>query len=682
MDMTWIDWSIIVGLTAFITYTAITTKKHTKSVADFLAANRCAGRYMLGTAEGMAATGAITIIVVFEMFSRTGFTQHFWNKVMVPLGIVVTLTGFVIYRYRATRVMTMGQFFEMRYSRRFRIYAGILAWIAGVINFGIFPSVGARFFINFCGFRNYPVAVGPLEINLTMAAVMLVLIGIALYFTFTGGQIAILVTDFWQGLFASLVFLLLVAFIWFTFSWSRMSEALVLASSPGDSLINPLDIGSKKDFNFTFFAIMCFFSIYNRMAWHGKQGYDCSASTPHEARMAKIVGNFRAILIVTGLALLPLAAITVLHHPDYTDKAALVNDQLQNAFPGNDTLQAQMRVPVALKNILPVGLLGGFAAAMLGFFISTNNTYMHSWGSIFVQDILCVLRKEPLSQKQHLWYLRLSIIFVAVFAFFFGLLFPLQEYIWMFFVITGAIYLGGAGAVIIGGLYWKRGTTTGAWCAMTVGCILSVSTIALRIAWPHIPYLVEKVGPELPYNSQVMSFWAAVAAIVTYIVVSLLGKRPSVNMDRLFHRGKYAVKEEEKELEARGAKHKPIGRFWRLIGVNSHEFSRVDKGLFLYMVIMSSFWIGSFVVLLLLGLTDRMTDQRWLGWWKIQICIQMTIAFVGAIWISIGGVFDLRKMYRRLGAIKREDTDDGRVAGEHLLTDEIESKTIVKNTVK
>ena len=58
---------------------------------------------------------------------------------------------------------------------------------------------------------------------------------------------------------------------------------------------------------------------------------------------------------------------------------------------------------------------GGFAAAMLTFFISTNNTAMHAWGSIFIQDVVCVLRKKPLSQKQHMWYLRMSIVFVAVF---------------------------------------------------------------------------------------------------------------------------------------------------------------------------------------------------------------------------------------------------------------------------
>ena len=71
----------------------------------------------------------------------------------------------------------------------------------------------------------------------------------------------------------------------------------------------------------------------------------------------------------------------------------------------------------------------------------------------------CLFRKTPLNQQQHFRLLRWSIVFIAVFAYLFGVLFPPTKYILMFFAVTGAIFLGGAGSVIIGGFYWKKGTT-------------------------------------------------------------------------------------------------------------------------------------------------------------------------------------------------------------------------------
>jgi len=41
--------------------------------------------------------------------------------------------------------MTLAQFFEVRYSKAFRLFTGGLAFLAGIANFGIIPAVGARF---------------------------------------------------------------------------------------------------------------------------------------------------------------------------------------------------------------------------------------------------------------------------------------------------------------------------------------------------------------------------------------------------------------------------------------------------------------------------------------------------------------------------------------------------------
>ena len=113
--------------------------------------------------------------------------------------------------------------------------------------------------------------------------------------------------------------------------------------------------------------------------------------------------------------------------------------------------------------------------------ITNFNSYLHSWGTILTQDvILPICASRPFETKQHLWMLRGSILFVGVFIFFFSLLFRQTQAIMLFFAITGAIFAGGSGAIIIGGLYWKRGTVPAAWTAMITGSSIAVGGIIIH----------------------------------------------------------------------------------------------------------------------------------------------------------------------------------------------------------
>ena len=128
-----LDWIILaVSLTALLIVCA-RAGRYMKGVSDYLVANRCAGRYLLTLSEGAAGLGAITIVGTFEIFFNAGFVPLWWGYFLAPLGLFIALSGFVIYRYRQTRAMTMAQFIEMRYSRKFRLFFGALTFVSGVI---------------------------------------------------------------------------------------------------------------------------------------------------------------------------------------------------------------------------------------------------------------------------------------------------------------------------------------------------------------------------------------------------------------------------------------------------------------------------------------------------------------------------------------------------------------------
>ena len=253
--MSHLDWAVVIVFLAFLLGFAVYTNRFMKGVASFLVANRCAGRYLLCVATGMSSLGALSIISFYEMFHKAGFVPKWWVMMYLPISLVISLTGWVYYRFRQTRAMTLAQFFEMRYSRGFRLFAGILCFVSGIINFGIFPSVGARFFIHFCGLPQQ-FTLWEFEVS-TFVLTMLLLLGVSIIFTFLAGQITIITTDFLQGTFFNITSIILIIFLLGTFSWTQISEGLLI-SPPDESKINPFLTSGEKSFNIWFFLIGAF----------------------------------------------------------------------------------------------------------------------------------------------------------------------------------------------------------------------------------------------------------------------------------------------------------------------------------------------------------------------------------------------------------------------------------------
>ena len=146
-------------------------------------------------------------------------------------------------------------------------------------------------------------------------------------------------------------------------------------------------------------------------------------------------------------------------------------------------------------------------------------------------------RNKQFSPAEHIRLLRLSILGVAVFAFLFSIFYRPTQYIFMYFAATGMIWTGGSGAVIIGGLYWKKGTTAGAYCALTIGAVLGIFAVFADMIWMKL------FGHKFPINAAVLSFFAMGGALILYVLVSLVlhsKNRFEFNLQKMLYRGQYA----------------------------------------------------------------------------------------------------------------------------------------------
>src|SRR5437016_5263136 len=346
--MQWIDWLMVFVPIAVVFGFAIYTKRFVRSVADFLAAGRCAGRYLLANARGESDAGLANTMSKFEIVMVSGFVVNFWERVQIPVMLLVGITGFVIYRFRETRAMTLAQFLEMRYSRRFRLFMGLLAFVSGILNYGIFPAVSARFFIYFL---DLPLIVHVFGIAIsTFALIMISYLTCTLTMVLIGGQVTAMVTDCIEGLFSHLAYIAIVIAILCIVHWSQVVH--VMASAPsGKSLINPFDAKDVEDFNVWFVLMVLLINIYTTMALQNKQGFNAAARTPHESRMAGVLGYWRGYARSLMLIGLGVCAVTFMRHSDFAQQSAPAHQAVAAIKDGY--LQKQMTVPIALRYLLP-----------------------------------------------------------------------------------------------------------------------------------------------------------------------------------------------------------------------------------------------------------------------------------------------------------------------------------------
>ncbi|MCX7049719.1 MAG: sodium:proline symporter [Candidatus Sumerlaeota bacterium] len=695
-----VDWLIMIVPLIICGYIAIYSRKFVKSVADFMAGGRNAGRFLISAARSEQNGGAVVFVAIFQAFYASGFCMNWWWNISVPVALLVMTTGYVIYRYRETRAMTLGQFFEMRYSRRFRLVTGILGFFAGIVNFGIIPVVGAKCMVYLlqlpAEFQVFSLTVP------THLVLMAIFLSLCVLTTTTGGQISVLLTDCAEGMFSQLFYTLigLVALIR-CFDWGA-TQAMLLDTAPGKSLVNPFDAFGIADFNI-WFVIMATISgnFYRTIAWQNSHAFNSSGASPHESRMGNVLGLWRAFAVTTMVTLLAVCAMTYLHNPQGHAAVQTVLDGIKDT-----ATQDQMRMPTAISQLLPMGINGMLLAVCLMGIISGDGIHLHSWGSILIQDVIMPFRRKPLTPRQHLLLLRLSIVGVALWAFVFGALFPQTKYVQFWWAVTEAIFIGGAGVAVVGGLYWSRGAVAGAWTGLFTGSTLAVTGIladlycrcGLEEGQEWIMWgmkLSEKNGFIL--NGVQVSFFSGMVACLAYGVVSWLTCKHPHNMDRLLHRGQYAVEgygapsaapADTASLAATGqetpaaaltfatattsantpsATVKRAPWLHRLVGIND-QFSRMDRwttlGIFWWsMLLFAVFTIGSVGYLLLRQSGhDKDYNIYWAYYSLIAgIYLPLLIGAATTIWFTIGCWHDMRVFFKRLRDEKVDIRDDGAV---------------------
>jgi len=140
---------------------------------------------------------------------------------------------------------------------------------------------------------------------------------------------------------------------------------------------------------------------------------------------------------------------------------------------------------------------------MIGFLsasMSTYDSYLLSFSAILGQDILKPFFKKELDDKKKMLLVRGGIIVIGFFIYFWGIYYEFSETVFRYIALTGSLAFAGTLTGIVGGIYWKKASTTGAYMAFIASAI---------------PPIVSLFVPGLsPTNAGLLSFLLAPVCLV------------------------------------------------------------------------------------------------------------------------------------------------------------------------
>ena len=465
-----LDWLIVFVYVGATLAAGLYGRKFVGGISDFLVAGRELGTF-IGIAT-LAATeiGTITFMYYAELGYKTGYASFINGLIAGIVMIVIGRTGFIVRRLRELHLMTVPEFFQVKFSRRLRVFTGILVAVGGILNMGVFLKVEGTFLAIISG-------VSLDHIKAVMTAILL----LEVLYTVLGGMVSIVITDFIQFVALSLGTILVTV-------WAVHSAGI---HNMYESVRQTMGLGGFSPFAspaygwaYVIFQVLVWLAIHT--CWQTTAMRTFSTRSPEISKRVFSWAGF----IFLGRGMMPMmwgiAALALLG-------------------PSQNSLEAMPRM---LATILPSGILGLVVAGMLAATMSVNSSYLLGWSSIIAQDIVLPLRRDPLTSRQQVLLNRVANVFVSAFVMFWGLWYTLPGPTYFYLNMTASIYLSGTLVAVVAGLFWDRATTLGGYCAMAGGAVATIGFFFFKA------------------SASVAGLGSFALAVVGMVAGSLISRRP------------------------------------------------------------------------------------------------------------------------------------------------------------
>ncbi len=392
--------------------------------------------------------------------------------------------------YYKNRIATLPEFLEKRYNAAARSFLAFFALIGALfMHIGVSLYAGAVVFEHFFGIDVY---VSILAIS-TITAI----------YTVVGGLQSVVITETIQTviLIGGAVILTVFAFLALPDHGIDSWAALEAAAKPDQLSIVP---SASNTSGLSWQAILLGYPVLGIWYWCADQTIVQRVLGAQTLRDAKIGPLFAAFIKILPVFILVLPGVL---------GYVLFKDIITDA---NDTF------PVLITELLPTGLQGLMAAAMLAALMSTIAAALNSAGTLVSIDI--VKRNRPkITDRQQVRIGRVTAIVVMIIAISWSPLIARFNSIFEAVVVLLSVISPPISAVFIWGVFWKRGNHQGAIAAFIGGFLLGLT--AFLIDFPitgDVKVLTETWG----ISFMMQAWWLFVFSSIIYVAASLLTPPP------------------------------------------------------------------------------------------------------------------------------------------------------------
>jgi len=449
MNFSLVDWILTVVYLAGCVGLGLWAKRYVEDLAGFMVAGRNV-KVSLGIATFVATElGTVTFVYYGELGYVAGFSGFIIGILAMVAYTTIGKTGFVVEGLRRLRVMTIPEFYEMRYSRKVRLLGGLVLFIGGVLNMGIFLKFDGIFLTEVMGF-------GPGALMVVMTIMILIVIA----YTVLGGMFSIVITDFVQ--FVILAFGMLVATVAVLQKIDLAAMSSAVAQNLGQAGVDPFQ---NPRFGWMFVVWILVSSVAAGAIWQPGTSKALAAQSPAVAKK---------VFFWTGLTFAGRAMV-----PMFWGVAAL-------AYFGPG-LPSAAAMPKLLGAIVPAGFLGLLVAGMLAASMSTYSAYLLAWSSVLTRDVISSARSRALSEAATVAITRIVAAVTGIFLLVFGLWYTIPDTAFQYLYVTGAMYTSGALGCVAAGMYWRRANTVGAYSALILGALAPAGFLLLEQSRASLP---------------------------------------------------------------------------------------------------------------------------------------------------------------------------------------------------